>query len=185
MDFTDTGKMFCSEVASSAYRKYGINLWMNLSQISAHGLRRWLAYFGVRNFITQEPSDLEYDPQLQIVAEWRDLETLRKDHLDNAVTEILLDGANMGDRLRYDFFLLPFARLAKAYSSILNSVGWIGPIPEGMSATAALRNEWYTRRHAVIKAAVVEEAQQFEQEHGYVPPYWRLVEIARRVKNRL
>ena len=41
-------------------------------------LKTWLAAFGVRNFITQEPSDLEYDPQLRVVAEWRDLETLKK-----------------------------------------------------------------------------------------------------------
>ena len=184
MDIADAGKMFCSEVAFTAYRPFGINLWMSLSQISSPGLRRWLAGFGVRNFATQEPSDLEYDPQLQIVAEWRDLETLRKDHLDNAVTEVLLDGANSGDPLRYDRYLLPFARLTKGYSWILNRVGLVGPIPEGMSATEALRNRWYTNRHAAIKAAVMEEAARFEREHRYTPPYWRLVDMARRAKNR-
>ncbi|MBN1567160.1 MAG: hypothetical protein JXA73_04910 [Acidobacteria bacterium] len=185
MDFSDTSKLFCSEVASAAYRANGINLWMNLSQISSPGLRRWLAFFGVRNFITQEPSDLEYDPQLQIVAEWRDLETLRKDHLDNAVTEVMLDGASMGEPARYNRYLLPFARLAKAYSYILNCVGLIGPVPEGMSATAALRNRWYTSRHAAIKDELTEEAESFEQKNEYVPPYWRLVEMAQRAKDRM
>jgi hypothetical protein len=185
MDFADSSKWFCSEVASGAYRKYGINLWMNLSQLSSPGLRGWLAGLGVRNFATQEPSDLEYDPQLQIVAEWRDLETLRKDHLDNAVTEVLLDGANAGDPLRYDHYMLPFARLIKGYSMILNRFGWVGPIPEGMSATAALRSKWYTSRHKAIKAAVTDEAPRFEKMHGYAPPYFRLVEMAQQAKSRM
>ncbi len=182
MDFGDTSKLFCSEVASYAYRSHGVNLWMSLSQISSSGLRRWLAGFGVRHFITQEPSDLEYDPQLQIVAEWRDLETLRKDHMDNAVTEVMLDGANLGEPLRYDHWFLPIARVIKAYSFVLNCFGKIGPVPEGMSATAGLRNQWYTRRHAAIKVRVFEEAKRFEQERGYPPPYWRLVEIAGQAK---
>lgn len=185
MDSADTTKLFCSEVASAAYRAYTINLWMSLSQISSPGLRRWLAGFGVRLWITQEPSDLEYDPQLQIVAEWRDLETLRKDHLDNAVTEVLLDGANMGESLLYDHHFLPVARLVKVYSLILNSFGWIGPVPEGMSATAGLRNKWYTHRHSAIKEAVTEEAKRFEKEQGYMPPYWRLVDMAQQAKSRL
>ena len=36
----------------------------------------WLSDFGVEHFITQMPADLEYDPQLSVVAEWRDPETL-------------------------------------------------------------------------------------------------------------
>jgi hypothetical protein len=185
MDFADSSKWFCSEVASGAYRNYRINLWMNLSQLSSPGLRAWLAGLGVRNFATQEPSDLEYDPQLQIVAEWRDLETLRKDHLDNAVTEVLLDGANAGDPLRYDHYMLPIARLIKGYSIILNRFGCVGPIPEGMSATAALRSKWYTNRHKAIKAAVTDEARRFEKMHGYAPPYFRLVEMAQQAKSRM
>ncbi len=185
MDFADDGKWFCSEVASTAYRAYGVRLWMSLSYLSSRGLRSWLAGFGVRNFETQEPSDLEYDPQLQIVAEWRDLDALRKDHIDNAVTEVLLDGAVAGDPLRYDRWLLPAARLAKLYSMALNGVGRIGPVPEGMSATAALRNRWYTNRHAAIEAAVAEEATRFEIERGYAPPYWRLIEMAQRAKSRI
>jgi hypothetical protein len=183
MDFSDSSKWFCSEVASTAYRLQGINLWMNLSHISSSGLRIWLAGFGVRNFATQEPSDLEYDPQLQIVAEWRDLETLRKDHLDNAVTECLLDGANAGDPLRYNHFMLPVARIAKLFSVALNSVGLVGPVPEGMSASSALRNRWYTQRHEAIVAAVEEEAKRFERTKGYAPPYWRLIEMAQNAKS--
>ena len=46
--------------------------------------------------MTLEPSDLEYDPQLTVVAEWHDPGTLFKDHLDNAVTDVLLEDANSG-----------------------------------------------------------------------------------------
>jgi hypothetical protein len=73
MDFRSNERLFCSEVVSEAYNRRGVALWMGLSHITSSGLRRWLADFGVRHFETQEPSDLEYDPQLSVVAEWRDV----------------------------------------------------------------------------------------------------------------
>jgi hypothetical protein len=179
MNFADSSKWFCSEVASAAYRSKGVTLWMGLSHISSAGLRRWLAQFGVRHFSTQEPSDLEYDPQLQVVAEWRDLEALRKDHFDNAVTEALLDAANEGAPLQYRWYMLPLARLARAYSMILNRFGRIGPMPEGMHAAAGLRNKWYTAIHEEIKMDVIKLADDFQSEKGYIAPYWQLVAMAR------
>jgi hypothetical protein len=179
MDFSDDSKWFCSEAASSAYRHQGINLWMGLSHISAPGLRRWLAQVGVRFFATQEPSDLEYDPQLQVVAEWRDLETLRKDHYDNAVTEVLLDAANTGAQLKYNRFALPAARLIRLYSLILNKLGRVGPVPEGMTATTGLRIKWFTKMHEKIKIELMQQAVTFQKEMGYAPPYWQLVDTAR------
>lgn len=46
---------------------------------------------------TPEPSDLEYDPQLRVVAEWRDRDTLWQDHLDNAVVDVMLESAERGE----------------------------------------------------------------------------------------
>lgn len=182
MNYKDHEKLFCSEVASEAYGKYGINLWTGISHISSPGLRRWLTGLGVRFFETQEPSDLEYDPQLVVVAEWRDPETLRKDRMDNAVTEVMLEGAEEGDELSYQWYLLPVARLVKAYSVMLNFFGKAGPIPEGMSATAGLRSTYYTDRHESIYDRLVRKAEDFKTEHGYDPPYWQLVNLARIAK---
>jgi hypothetical protein len=183
MDFQNSDKWFCSEVASFAYKSVGVRLWMGLSSISSTGLRSWLAAFGVRNFETQEPSDLEYDPQLSVVAEWRDPETLRKDHFDNAVTEAMLEGAEAGDRLTYTWYLLPAARILKAYSSLLNLFGKVGPIPEGMPAAAALRSKFYSGKHDAIKQELTLLAQDFERHNGYPPPYWELVQLARTGKH--
>lgn len=180
MDFTDHSKLFCSEVASAAYGSFGITLWMGLSRISSPGLARWLAGFGVRHFETQEPSDLEYDPQLTVVAEWREPRTLFADHIDNAVVDAMLEGAEEGETLGYPLPLLPVARAAKAYSSLLNAVGLVGPVPEGLSAAGALRNRQFSRAHAAIKQRVVVLASEFERAHGYLPPYWELVNLARR-----
>jgi hypothetical protein len=178
MDYQDTTKMFCSEVVSHAYRRQGVKLWMGLSYVSGNGLRQWLAGLGVRHFETEEPSDLEYDPQLRVVAEWRDTETLRRDHFDNAVTEAMLDAAAKGAELRYDWYLLPVGRFLKAYSVALNWIGGVGPVPEGMSATAALRNQWYSELHTSLRAVVESKAEAYRVSHGYFAPYWRLVRMA-------
>lgn len=179
MDFEDPSRVFCSEVASAAYRTLGVTLWMGLSRISSPGVRAWLASFGVNRFVTQEPSDLEYDPQLRVVAEWRDPDALFKDHVDNAATDVLLEAAERGDRLDYPVLLLPFARLAKAYSGTLNLFGGIGPVPEGMTATAALKHRRYGERHAAVVERILERARAFRGRRGYAPPYWELLNLAR------
>jgi hypothetical protein len=184
MDTEEPSQLFCSEVVSDAYRHVGVRLWAGWSHISSPGVKAWLAAFGVRNFTTQEPSDLEYDPQLRVVAEWRDFETLRKDRLDNAVVDVMLEGAEQGDILTYDWYMLPVARVMKAYSVILNRLGKIGPVPEGMSASAAARNKWFSRRHAAIKERLTALAEQFQRDNGYWPPYWELIKLARRAASQ-
>ncbi|HEX9005838.1 MAG TPA: hypothetical protein VF889_00995, partial [Bacteroidota bacterium] len=179
MDCADTGKLFCSEVASQSYRAFGVKLWMGMSHISSPGLCAWLADLGVRHFETQEPSDLEYDPQLRVVAEWHDAELLRKDHIDNAVTEAMLEGAERGDRLTYHWVELPLVRLVKGYCMMLNALGKIGPVPEGMSATSALKHESYRQRHERAVALVRDAAENFRLARGYEPPYWALLRMAR------
>lgn len=179
MDFAHHDKLFCSEVVYAAYQQVGIKLWKGLSRISAPGTARWLAGFGVSHLITLEPSDLEYDPQLVAVAEWRDADALFKDHLDNAVTDAMLEGANAGEELRYAWYLLPMARLVKAYSAIKNLWGGRGPIPEGMGAAAGLRSEWYSARHDLLAGRVKAAAARFTSRKGYRPPYWELVKMAR------
>ncbi len=185
MDYKDHSKLFCSEVASAPYEHYGLRLWAGISHISSQGLRRWLSGFGVTHFETQEPSDLEYDPQLRVVAEWRDPETLRKDRFDNAATDAMLDGAERGDELTYQWYLLPVARVAKAYSMLLNLFGGVGPVPEGMSATAALRTTRYSAEHDAIAGRLAVKAGQFKTQRGYEPPYWELVRLAGEAKTEL
>ena len=185
MNYHDPAKLFCSEVASFAYQKYGVNLWMGISHISSPGVCAWLAAFGVRHFETQEPADLEYDPQLRVVAEWRDPEILFQDHVDNAIVDARLEGAERGDRLTYGWYMLPFARALKGYSFLLNLLGKVGPVPEGMNATAALRHTEFNKTHFKIKESVLQTAAAFQQEHGYRPPYWELLRMAREAKQKL
>lgn len=179
MDHADPAKQFCSEVASAAYQPLGVKLWMGMSHLSTRGVTSWLAALGVRHFETQEPSDLEYDPQLRVVAEWRDSETLFKDHVDNAVIDVMLEAAEDGLGLDYNLWMLPPARLAKAYSMVKNWFGAVGPVPEGMSATTALRVDRLKGMHAELTARVMQKAEQFKTERGYAPPYWELVRLAR------
>jgi len=184
MDHTDPSKRFCSEVAFAAYQPFGIKLWTGMSHLSSRGVTAWLSSLGVRHFTTQEPADLEYDPQLRVVAEWRSPETLFKDHVDNAVIDAMLERADAGEQLRYNRWLLPMARMTKAYSMVKNWFGAIGPIPEGMSATTALRVDHLKQTHATLRSRVLECVEQFKTERGYVPPYWELVRFAREAQTR-
>jgi hypothetical protein len=183
MNYKDHSQLFCSEVASAAYEQFGVQLWTGMSHMTAPGLQRWLRGFGVTYFETQEPSDLEYDPQLRVVAEWRDLETLRQDRVDNAVTEVMLEGAEAGDDLSGQGYFLPVVSLVKGYSLFLNVFEKPGPVPEGMSASAALYSRNYDAIHKRLKYGLLGRVQQFRKEYGYEPPYWTLVRLAREVKN--
>jgi hypothetical protein len=181
MDLSDGGKLFCSEVASSAYKQEGISLFLALSSISNPFLKLWLREFGVQHFKTQGPSDLEYDPQLVVVKEWRDPSALAKDRLDNAVIDARIAEATKGKGLDYNPFLLPVVRAAKLYSLLLNATGRAGPIPEGMGAQAAIINQRFTTDHKKIAQETARLAEDFQKARGYVPPYWELVEMARSV----
>lgn len=182
MDFQDHCGLFCSEVASAPYEDLGLRLWMGLSHISSAGLRSWLAAFGVRYFKTQEPSDLEYDPQLCVVAEWHDRQRLYQDHIDNAVIDAMLETADAFPQLTYSWYKLPWARIGKAYSVLLNVFGKVGPVPEGMSAASALRNVAFSADHAALKRHLLRRADEFQQERGYVTPYWEMVRLVRQVQ---
>lgn len=184
MNYEDPGARFCSEVVSVAYAREGIRLWMGISYISAPTVCSWLGSVGAKHFETQEPSDLEYDPQLQIVAEWRERASLVQARIDDAATDAMLETAPQGEPLEYQRYLLPATRLAKAYSALLNSLGKVGPIPEGMNATSALRVKKYQEDHAVISARVRELAAEFEKEKQYAAPYWELVRMAKQARQQ-
>jgi hypothetical protein len=181
MDLHDSTRMYCSEVPSSAYEKVGIHLWMGMSTISSPGIISWLSAMGVRHFESQEPSDLEYDPQVRVEAEWRDPETLFIDHVDNVVTEAMLRGAQQGETLTYPWYMLPLGRLAKAYSATLYALGFNGPIPQDMSADAALHVLSFNAMHTTIKRRVLARADEFRRQHGYVAPEWELLQFAEQV----
>ncbi len=184
MNFNDTVEMFCSEVASYAYRTNGLQVWKYPSTISSQGVVNWLHDFGVENFVTQMPSDLEYDPQLAVVAEWRDPETLFKDHIDNAVMDALLEKANRGETIDYNIWQLPVVRVIKGYCVIKNLFGKIGMIPEGMSATKALKNQSFVAMHVEVKNKTMQMADKFIQKNGYRPPYWQLIKMADEAANK-
>lgn len=178
MNFNDTTEMFCSEVASYAYRTQGLQVWKYPSTISSPGVVNWLHDFGVENFVTQMPSDLEYDPQLAVVAEWRDPETLYKGHVDNAVMDALLEKANKGEEIGYNILQLPIVRVIKGYCMIKNMFGKVGMIPEGMSATKALKNQTFVAMHVDVKKKTMQLADEFMKKNSYRPPYWQLLKFA-------
>ena len=178
MDYYDSSAMFCSEVGSYAYKNFGVELWEFESTISSDGIINWLNVFGVEKFVTQMPSDLEYDPMLSLVAEWRNKEVLFQDHLDNAVMDALISQANEGENLDYNIWLLPIARTIKAYSFFLNIIGQEGVIPEGMDAQMALKNNDFVDRFNSCKSLTESKIKSFREENNYLPPYWQMLRMA-------
>ncbi|MGD8698100.1 MAG: YiiX/YebB-like N1pC/P60 family cysteine hydrolase [Gemmatimonadales bacterium] len=186
MDWQDPEKFFCSEVPYHAYRGVGIDLWAVQSSMSEPGLVHWLASLGVRHFTTLVPSDLEYDPRLAAVAEWRDISMLRQHRLDDVTIDVLLEGADAGDRLGYAWYHLPAARLLKAWSNVEALLSGAPTIPQGMSASVALRVDALAHRvHPVLRGAIEEKAAAFFEENGYEAPYWVLVEAGRQALDEL
>jgi Permuted papain-like amidase enzyme, YaeF/YiiX, C92 family len=184
MNFYDSSSMFCSEVGSFAYKQMGIQLWQAVSTISSQGVVNWLSAFGVENFVTQMPSDLEYDPQLSVVAEWRNPETLMKDHIDNAVMDVLLEQADKGKAITYNQWQLPFVRMVKLWCIIKNMFGGVGIIPEGMSATQALKNQNFIAMYNKVRKNTTLLADGFIKENNYRPPYWQLIALAKKAAEK-
>ena len=184
MDYFDSTAMFCSEVCSYAYKKFGVQLWQCQSTIASAGIVNWLQVFGVQHFITQMPSDLEYDPQLSIITEWRASASLKKDHLDNAVIDELLQQADAGKKIDYNIFMLPIARCIKGWCIIKNICGSIGIIPEGMTATQALKNESFEQMNVTLKTKAIKLADNFMIKNKYYPPYWKLISICKEAANQ-
>src|SRR5207247_1831996 len=125
---------------------------------------------------------LARDPQLPHRAGALALERARSGRIGYAVIDAMLEGAEAGDVLSYAWCRWPVARLAKAYSWIVGRFGAQGPVPEGMSARAALRNGAFSDRQRQIAARVTEAAARLTKELGYPPPYWVLLDLARREK---
>lgn len=181
MDWTNPARMFCSEVAHDAYQSVGVDLWAYKPQLSSPGLVRWLRDMGVRHFTTLIPSDLEYDPKLAPVAEWRNPDALLRDRLDNVTLDVLLEAAERGDRLGYSPLAYLPGGLVKLWSGVESALGATPAIPEGMRIDTALRVHSLTQRvYPRLHAAIGDAAEKFRAEHGYPAPYWTLTGLARR-----
>ena len=91
----------------------------------------------------------------------------------------MLRGAQRGERLTYPWYLLPLGRLAKVYSWTLYALGFNGPIPQDMSAEAAMHVLSFNAIHTMIKRRVLARADEFRRQQGYLAPEWELLEFAK------
>lgn len=178
MDSDDPGKQACSEVPLHAYRDLGVELWPGPSTVSDAGMMGLFAAFGVRTSSLRAPSDLEYGPRLVAAAEWRDGATLVQDRLDNATLDAIIGRIGVDGLPEVQTRMLLAARAVKAWSWLLNRMGEVGPVPEGMSASRALRAKSLDARHGAVRGRLEELVAEREAADGYAAPYWTLVELA-------
>ena len=116
MYYQEPSKKFCSEVASAHSAAVGIHLWDGLTTMSSKGTTAWLSALGVEQFETHGPSDLEYDPKMVVVAEWRDREALFDDHVDNAVIDAMLI------RVGHERYIIPTLSIARGAGTGMQSL---------------------------------------------------------------
>jgi hypothetical protein len=90
----------------------------------------------------------------------------------------MLEQANNGTSISYNTWLLPIVRIIKGYCVLKNLFGKTGMIPEGMSATRALKNKSFVSMHVKIKSRTQQMAKEFIEQNHYRPPYWQLVKFA-------
>ncbi len=186
MNWNDESKMFCSEVAYHAYRTIGIDLWADKQKLESPGLIRWLGDMGMTHFTTIMPADLEYDPRLAPVAEWRNLEALSYDRLDNVTLDVLLEAAERGDHLGYSPLAVLPGGAIKLWSGLESVMGSTPTIPAGMSVGTALRVRSLIKVvHPKLRAAIAIADAKYRTEHGYPAPYWTLTAIARQALTKL
>ncbi len=180
MEWDDASAMFCSETVFHAFRDRGVTLWTLRSSMSSPGLVRWLSAMGVREFTSLVPSDVEYDPQLRAVVEWRNAAALMDFRLDNAIIDALLEEADRGAELSYAWYALPVARSLKLFSLVQSLLGGAPKIPSGMSASTALKvDALVSKVSPAVKEELVSLAAGFLERNGYDAPYWVLVQLAR------
>lgn len=58
-------------------------------------------------------------------------------------------------------------------------------IPEGMSATQALKNQYFVAMYGKLSKATQVLTDQFIKEKHYRPPYWQLVNLARKANEQM
>jgi hypothetical protein len=90
-----------------------------------------------------------------------------------------LIGFQSNREISYPVLKLPFVRLVKAWCMLKNLFGSVGIIPEGMSATQALKNQRFVSKHKNLLAASLIRIAEFRNKHKYRPPYWQLVKLCR------
>ena len=69
--------------------------------------------------------------------------------------------------------------LFRSYSWLVGGFGGQGPVPQGMSARAALRNRAFSAHQRWVAGRVSEAATRWTRQQGYPPPYWVLLDLAR------
>ena len=180
MDWEDASAAFCSEIVFHAFLESGVELWTVRSSITAPGLVSWLSAMGVRQFTSLVPSDVEYDPQLAAVMEWRNAPALMDYRLDNAIIDVLLEEADRGAELSYGWYAVPVVRLLKAFSIGQSLVGITPRIPAGVRSSTALRvDALVSKVQPAVKRELVGRSDSFRESNGYEAPYWVLVQLAR------
>ncbi len=88
MTLDNESELFCSEIPYMAFKKASAGSYIMGSQYrtefdNAHNA--FLKGIGITNKSTLSPTDIEFDTQLELVAEWRDLEETHKTHRKDAV----------------------------------------------------------------------------------------------------
>jgi len=94
LDLNSSESYFCTELVKTAFILAGAkpkNLPTYPTSVAIFEGHLFLKQMGIRSLVTFAPSDIEVDPHLTLVAEWRNLELTGRTRLQDAILTSVLD----------------------------------------------------------------------------------------------
>lgn len=128
MNMTDRHEIFCSEIVAMAYRSQKVSLPVYPTTLKVNDLTRTM---GIKARNAFAPSDIEIDPNFQLIAEWRDLRKIPALLKKDVVLSSMFEWA---DKLNYKFHynLLDFAKAQIAWTARQLDLGFAERLPKNM-----------------------------------------------------
>ncbi|MCB0504753.1 MAG: hypothetical protein KDC58_04540 [Cyclobacteriaceae bacterium] len=175
LDLDTRDYLYDWEMLNGVFKKYDFSLGTEKKLSNTHTIR-----VGSDKLIN-EPFELEYDPQLMVVGEWYNTQTLYdKRVLTAATSSVILSSPKM----RFvNPILLPIYRIKKGLSMIMNQFGYKGLIAQGVSAQTQMALDALHQEQKKVVEELSEELHKYESEQKHRATYLKMLQSAKEINH--
>jgi hypothetical protein len=131
---------------------------------------------GIRNNLGATSSEILFHPSIEVVGLQLSGENIKRRNLKMASTIVNLTtiDTKLMKSLRWK---LPYYRLLKGYSHIVDLMGNTPPIPKGMAPETVLIHNYINDKNEELLPILIDMALHFELKNNYFPTYNMLCEM--------